>query len=60
MVAAPEVETYFFGRDVSCSLFPDLKTRLVKSNLPLIVLAFQVNILQSLCKSFVGFTLMFL
>jgi len=61
MVAAPEFETYFIGHDVvSCSLFPDLKTRLVKSNLTLIVQAFQADLLRNLCESFVeGFTVTF-
>jgi hypothetical protein len=61
MAAAPEAETYFIGHDVvSCCLFPDLKTRLVKSNISLIVQAFQVDLLRSLCESFVeGFTVTF-
>jgi len=61
MVSAPEVETYFTGHDfVSRSLFPDIKTRLVKSNLTLIVQAFQADLLRSLCESFVeGFAVTF-
>lgn len=38
---------------MSSSLFPDVRTRLVKSNLILTAQAFQVDLMRSLCESFV-------